>query len=190
MKNLLLASALFVGFTTNANAGFLDFFLGGDKDEPKVVQKAPAAPTVTTDSKEALVGTALSLIPSLTKQLNISEQQAQGGVGSLMNFVKGSLSGDEFNQLKSGIPEMDSLLAKAPEIASSKAGKGISNVLGKMGKEGAKAAGLDLLNKQFAALGLNTEMIGQFAKFIMNYFSEQEGDTAALLQKGLSSLLG
>lgn len=191
MKKSLLASALFLGIASTANAGFLDSLLGGGKEEAKASEETAKETTMApVDSKAAMVDTAITLLPMLTNQLNVSEEQAQGGVGSLMNFAKGALSNDEFSQLSAGVPNMDSLLAAAPTVENSDAGKAVSGLLAKVGGDSAKTAGLDMLNQQFEALGLNPDMIAQFAELIMSYFSGQESDTAALLQKGLGSLLG
>ena len=69
-------------------------------------------------------------------------------------------------------------------------GSSISGMLSSLGGESAKVAGLEMLNNQFKSLGLNSDMIAKFADLAISYFSGQGDDTAALLQKGLGTLLG
>ncbi len=206
MKKTLLVSAILLSSSNMAHAGFFDF-LFGNKEEAAPVAEAPApapAPTQQAVTKtspaqpttmETATNLAMGLLPTLTQELGVTETQAEGGMGSLLQVAKGALSSNEFGQLSQGIPGMDTLLAAAPALGSKSAG---GNALtGMLANAGGMAAGLGTMGKlteQFEALGLSPEMIMQFANIAVSYFSNSDAagtdNTANLLQTGLSSILG
>lgn len=205
MKKTILASAILLSSTNYAHAGFFDFLFGGDKEEtpvPAASQTMPADESVATVAPHASSGIetatslAMGLIPTLTKQLDVTETQAEGGMGSLLQVAKGALSSDEFGQLSQDIPGMGSLLAAAPALGSKSAGG--NAVSGMLSNVGGMAAGLGVMGKlteQFEALGLSPDMIMQFANIAISYFSAKdeaqgENNTGNLLETGLNAILG
>lgn len=211
MKKTLLACAILLSTSNMAHAGFFDF-LFGKKEEKQVVAEAPVpvtqpvavAPMNTTtqaapvSTLESATSMAMGLLPLLTSELNVTEKQAQGGMGSLLQVAQGALSSGEFSQLSQGIPGMQTLLAAAPALGSKSAG---GNALtGMLANAGGLAAGLGSMGKltqQFEALGLSPDMIVQFATIAIDYFSntdaaasEGANNTGSLLQKGLGVILG
>lgn len=205
MKKTILASAILLSSANYAHAGFFDFLFGGDKEEtaaPAASQAVPAEESVATVAPHASSGIetatslAMGLIPTLTKQLDVTETQAEGGMGSLLQVAKGALSSDEFGQLSQDIPGMSSLLAAAPALGSKSAGG--NAVSGMLSNVGGMAAGLGVMGKlteQFEALGLSPDMIMQFANIAISYFSSKdetqgENNTGNLLESGLSAILG
>ena len=56
-----------------------------------------------------------SLTDTLVKKLSISNEQAQGGAGALFQLAKSNLDAGQFAALSKAVPEMDSLLSKAPK---------------------------------------------------------------------------
>jgi hypothetical protein len=208
MKKTLLASAILLSSANYAHAGFFDFLFGNDEAAPAAEAPAPAtaAPKVTAPVAQAApaessmmdkaTDVAMGLLPMLTNQLGVTETQAEGGMGSLLQVAQGALSSDEFGQLGQGIPGMDSLLAAAPALGTKSAGGNaltsmLSNAGGMVGGLGA----MGQLTQQFEALGLSPDMIMQFANMAISYFSSSdatasESNTGDLLQTGLSTILG
>ncbi|WP_413698899.1 DUF2780 domain-containing protein [Psychromonas sp. KJ10-10] len=193
MKKQILATTLLISLTSVANAGFFDSIFGGEETTPATVKAEVenVVPSVETE-KSSMTSTATSmatgLLPTLTQQLGVSDAQASGGLGSLMQLAQSSLSTDEFSQLSDGVPNMSSLLSAVPALTSSSDG-GLTNMLSQAGGVASSLGGLSLLTQQFEALGLSPDMISQFAQIAMTYFSSDNG-TSALLQKGLASVLG
>lgn len=207
MKKILLTSAILLSTASTAHAGFFDFLFGGDEEKaapaaevtaPAKTTQAVTAPAAPAESSmtETATNMAMGLLPMLTSQLGVTETQAEGGMGSLLQVAKGALSSDEFGQLSQGIPGMDTLLAAAPALGSKSAG---GNALtGMLSNAGGMAAGLGAMGKlteQFEALGLSSDMIMQFANIAISYFSSSDapegaGNTGDLLQSGLSAILG
>jgi len=200
MKKTLLAIALIGTVSSHAHAGFWDSLFGGS-DEPEesktivetVKETATQAVTNTTqpqtEQASGLVSSATALLPALTSQLNVSEDQAKGGMGALLQMAQSNLSGDEFGQLSKSIPNMDTLLAAAPLLTGDGAAGKLTGALAKAGGLGESLGGAAQLASQFKSLGLSTGMIGKFASVIMGFF-KGDGGTTALLQKGLGSVLG
>ena len=199
MKKILLTSAILLSTASTAHAGFFDFLFGGEEEKaaPAAEVSAPAKTTQAVTAPAApAADMAMGLLPMLTSKLGVTETQAEGGMGSLLQVAKGALSSDEFGQLSQGIPGMDTLLAAAPALGSKSAG---GNALsGMLSNAGGMAAGLGAMGKlteQFEALGLSSDMIMQFANMAISYFSSSDapegaGNTGDLLQSGLSAILG
>jgi uncharacterized protein VcgC/VcgE DUF2780 len=196
IKPVFLALAL---VSANAHAGFFDF-LKSDQDKAPTVAAEPAAAAPTSASSSTMgdlsstgLSLATSLIPQLTNTLSISEEQATGGLGSIMQYAKSSLSSEQGQQLASGIPGFDALLAAAPALSGA---SGLSGTLGQIGALGGSlgsaanaAGGLDLLTQQFGALGLSPDMIGQIAQMAMQFFASNDPATGSLLDQALGALI-
>lgn len=205
MKKTLLVSAILLSSANMAHAGFLDFLFGKDEEKAPAVE-APAAqptpvvstpPSVPSTHLESASNMAMGLLPLLSSELNVTQTQAQGGMGSLLQVAQGALSSGEFSQLSQGIPGMETLLAAAPALGSkSTGGNALSGMLANAGGMAAGLSTMTKLNKQFEALGLSPEMVIQFATLAIDYFSntsaanEGSNNTGDLLQKGLSAILG
>jgi len=155
--------------------------------EAAVISSSPTAETGTMDT---VVSTAMGLLPTLTQQLGVSDSQAEGGMGSLMNLAKSALSTEEFGSLSQGVPGMDTLLAAAPALNSKGGSSGLSGMLSSAGGLASTIGGLGQITEQFEALGLSPDMIAQFANIAIGYFTQEGNNTGELLQKGLSSILG
>jgi hypothetical protein len=207
MKKALLVSAILLSTSTMAHAGFFDF-LFGKKEETPAVAEAPATqpatiapattPAPSSSTLETATGMAMGLLPVLTNQLGVTDDQAQGGMGALFQVAKGALSSNEFSQLSQGIPGMETLLAAAPALGSKSAGgNALSGMLANAGGMAAGLGSMSKLTEQFEALGLSPDMIVQFATIAVEYFSntgeaaaEGANSTGDLLQKGLGVILG
>ena len=184
MKTKILTVALLFSMINVANAGFFDFLFSSDDApvEEVVAVKAPIAPTTTSISS--------SLLQTLTQQLGVTQTQAEGGMGSLMQLAKSGLSSNEFGQLSSNVPDMGKLLSAAPILTSEDSSAGLSDMLSGAGDIGSSIAMISMITQQFEALGLSSELISKFADIAITYFTKESGtSTGALLQKGLSSIL-
>ncbi len=64
----------------------------------------------------------MTLIDQLLEQLDITRQQAEGGVGLLLRHAQTCLSADEFAQVADAIPAISDLIGKAPRQVGPTAG--------------------------------------------------------------------
>jgi len=198
MKNKLLIATLLIGCSAQSHAGFFDSFFGSDEKEVQSEELKNSAETVQMESnasadsqpidKESMV---TGLMPLLTQQLGVSDKQATGGMGSLMQLAQGALTKNEFGQLSEQVPGMDTLLAAAPALS----GGGVGSMLSNAGGLASSLGGLGQVTKQFEALGLSSDMVLQFATLAVGYFSNSSNpgggaNTAGLLEKGLGAILG
>jgi len=121
------------------------------------------------------------LVGMLTDQLGVSQDQAAGGAGSIFSYAKDKLSADEFEQIARGVPDMNELLASAPESGS-------DSTLGKVGGmlgEDSSAGGLASLTSSFESIGLDADMVSKFMPIVNQYVGEVSGEQALGLLKGL-----
>jgi hypothetical protein len=102
------------------------------------------------------------LISMLTGQLNVSADQAQGGVGSMLSLAKEKLSGMDFNALTKLIPGADSYMNTA---------KNLGAVTGPVGDK----AGL---TSSFSKLGMGSDMVGKFSGVMSDFLGKAGGEPA------------
>lgn len=108
----------------------------------------------------------MEFVQHLMEKVGLTEAQAKGGAGLLLQQAKEKLSGDQFDAVKEAIPNADELADEAPEPDS---GGGLGGMLGgiasKFGGIGSLAAGLN-------SLGLDTSQIAQFGPSALNWVKE------------------
>ena len=133
---------------------------------------------------------AADLVSLLTGQLGVTQAQAAGGAGSLLNYAKGKLSATDFTKVTNALPDVTKLIASAPKASS-----GSSGMMGQMssmfgGGPGGTSSlgGLATVASQFKSLGLSSGMIDKFIPVILQYAQSQGGQQVMQLLKG--ALLG
>lgn len=126
------------------------------------------------------------LVGALTTQLGVSDTQAAGGAGSIFNLAKSRLSGDDFGKVASAVPNMDALLAAAPEshATSGMSGSATSAASSMLGDKAGGLAGLASLAGPFSKLGLDSDMIGKFVPVILDYVGGNGGSGVQSLLAG------
>ena len=178
-------------FTTCANANIdqLKGLLGGKKAESTVTSSSLTEMATSAASNIDLA----SLVSSVAGNLNVSENQSEGGIASIMNYVQGNLSGADYAQLASSIPGIDSLLEDVPSLSGSSAASSSSSLSGLLNKASEYSSTLKSVNdlkQQFEALGLSTDMIASFVTQISSYLNvNADEETQALFKSGLDNLL-
>jgi Protein of unknown function VcgC/VcgE (DUF2780) len=122
-----------------------------------------------------------TLVQTLAKQLNVTDDQAAGGAGAIFQYAKAALSGEEYGKVEKAVPEAAELVKKAPPADST-----TSAVTGALGKAGGSAAGLASLGSSFEKLGLSTDMVGKFTPIVVDYAQQKGGaEVGSILQKVL-----
>ena len=117
------------------------------------------------------------LVSMLTKQLNVSPEQATGGAGAIFGLAKTRLAPADFSKIASSVPGMDGFLKAAPAVKSSPLGSFSSMVPG-------QAGGLASLAGSFKSLGLSPSMASQFVPVMQNYLQSKGGAGIANLFSG------
>jgi Protein of unknown function VcgC/VcgE (DUF2780) len=102
------------------------------------------------------------LISMLTGQLNVTADQAQGGVGSILALAKEKLSSMDFTALTKLIPGADSYMKMA---------KSLGAVTGPVGDK----AGL---LSSFSKLGMGSDMVGKFSGVMSDFLGKAGGEQA------------
>ena len=102
------------------------------------------------------------LISALTGQLNVTADQAQGGVGSILALAKEKLSGMDFNSLTKAIPGADTYM---------KAAKDLGAVTGPVGDKTG-------LISSFSKLGMGSDLVGKFSRVLSDFVGKAGGESA------------
>ncbi|MGI2261125.1 DUF2780 domain-containing protein [Shewanella sp. GXUN23E] len=169
--SLLLLSAL----TLPAHAGWFDNLFGGSQSQ-------------TESSKPATQALADNpLVSDVMGQLGLNQQQAEGGLGTLLNVAKSSLDGGQFSQLTKDIPGADLLMAAAPLLNQS---EGMSGLLSQAGELGQSLQGGAMIYDAFEKLGISKDLAMPMIELVKQYLQQNSGaESVNLLTQGLSSFL-
>lgn len=135
----------------------------------------------------------MSLIEQLTSQLGVSNEQAQGGAGLLLQMAKEKLGSGDFSQLNDLIPDdVEALISAAPTAdATASEGGGVMAGLGSvagalgMGDIADKLGDLADLAGGFDKLGLDTGMVSKFATALMDFLKSKGGDQIVTLLQSI-----
>lgn len=169
------------------------------KAQAKAAASATAAPVTsaaaeTTAAASAAatdaVSSAAALVPMLTEGLGVTEAQATGGMGSILQAAQGLMTGSDYSSLTQAIPNADALLAAAPAVKAAKKGDLLGSALGVASSYNANTKAASQLVSQFSSLGLSPDMISQFAGIAVGYLQNGTApETADLLNAALAGLL-
>lgn len=196
MKKILLVIALMA--SNQASASFWDSvtgFFSSSEPETEAVKEEVVKMEAEAESAENSavldnIPQKLALVDTLVQSLSVSEAQATGGMGAILNQAKSGLTTEKFGLIEQYIPNADSLLAAVPAISSD--GKGLTDMMGQGSlKESAnKIASASQVVQQFSAMGLSPDMIGQFIEVATGFLSQSGGSEAsALLTSSLGAFL-
>ena len=129
------------------------------------------------------------LIAQLMSETGVSEQQAGGGIGALMQYVQQSLDPEQFAKINEAVPELTSLLQSAPALdEDSSTVTQLSALLGE-GETADRAKRLAQLRNSLDKLNLSSEQLTEFIPKVLDYAKSKGGDSIAqLLQQVLATL--
>ncbi|CAE6928268.1 conserved exported protein of unknown function [Pseudomonas marincola] len=136
-----------------------------------------------------MTGQTGDLLSALSGQLGVTPNQAAGGTGALLGLAKNKLDPSQFSELSKAIPGLDQFTGNSELMgqAGSLLGKATGSQSG-LGSMMGNANSMADVSKTFSALGMNSDMINQFAPALLDYFGKQ-GLSAPLLQS-LGSIWG
>jgi hypothetical protein len=126
----------------------------------------------------------MELVEELVKNLGVSQDAAKGGSGLIFQMAKERLGAGDFGKVASAMPEINGLMASAPEAGGvlggiGKLASGFGGGAGQLGSLASLAGG-------FSKLGLDSGMIGKFIPIILSFAESKGGDVVkSLLAKAL-----
>ncbi|WP_111495438.1 DUF2780 domain-containing protein [Marinobacter bohaiensis] len=148
IKRFLIVSSLYL---LAPSAGALD--LGS---------KLESGSMLLPEESVEVTGEASALVSDLQEQLGVTQTQAAGGAGALMQLAQSQLGGTSFSQVSDEVSGLGSLLGSSGDGSSNLLSSALSNV-----------SSMDGVEKAFGALGLQPSAIEQFAPVILDFLQEQ-----------------
>ena len=121
------------------------------------------------------------LVALLSEQLGITEEQAAGGAGAILDVAKKQVDETDFRALAESVPETEDLLAAAPQLTDDSASASASIL---DGSGGAQLKGALGLVSSFDKLGLDASAVQSFTPIVMAYFRNKGGEAAGDLLGG------
>lgn len=122
----------------------------------------------------------MNLIDQLMDQLEVSRQQAEGGVGLLLGLAQQRLDSGDFQRVADSIPAISDLIGKAPRTVEAETKRATvlwRRLFGGWGR-------LSCLRPGCERLGIDRETVLKFIAVIGGYFREQAGEEVELLLLG------
>jgi len=124
------------------------------------------------------LASAAGLMDMLTSGLGVTQPQAEGGVGALMDVAKTNLAPDDYSALIAKSPDLAISAAGAAAKSAAGGGSGLGGMLqgatALMGNSGAVGQAAQLA-QSFDQLGLPPEMVGQFGQVVLDYVQQTGG---------------
>lgn len=129
------------------------------------------------------------LIDSLTSNLGVTKEQAQGGMAALFNYAKQNVSQEQFTAISEQIPGLDAVMRYLPAVSAVKE-QGLGGLMDMAAGASEELGQINDLKKQFDSLGLDMSMVSGFAEQASTYFDTPETEAAKnLLGDSLSQFL-
>lgn len=126
------------------------------------------------------------LIGLLMQQLGVTQAQAEGGTGALLQLAKSKMSPGDFTALGDSIPNMQGIMAAAPAINTN--GLGVPKNLAGMAGANVPGANSGMLGiaSTFQQLGLAPDMVQKFVPVITQFV---QGNGGGAVTSALQSAL-
>ena len=137
----------------------------------------PAQAGAATAEAAAAAKASPELIGALSKEMGATPEQAAGAAGTLFGVAKSRLKPEDFSQIATAVPGMDSLLKAAPSAG----GGATSSTLSQLG---AGATGLASAASQFTKLGLSPDMVTKAVPVLTSFVTKSGGSKAGSLLAG------
>jgi hypothetical protein len=167
--------------------------IGLGSDKPEQVEETANDETEGANVLDNLknlgsVPSADGLLTMLTSNLGVTNEQASGGMGALLNYAKENVSSEQFSAIGEAVPGLEGLLSQAPSIESLSS-EGLGGLLNKAAEYSDSLQSLALLKQQFDALGLDTDMILQYVEQAKAYLDTPAGQSAKeMLEQAFGNL--
>ncbi|KXI30674.1 DUF2780 domain-containing protein [Paraglaciecola hydrolytica] len=173
-----------IAFSSNSNAaGWLDSI----KSALGMEVEAQAQETEVTNT--AMLNMS-DMVSAVSDQLGVNNSQAAGGLASIFNYAKGNLSSEQFGGLTESLPGLSELLSKVPDAGNVASEGGLGGLMDKAASFNDSLKAANEVKKQFAALGLDAEMIMQYVNVAKAYLDTEEGKQVKdTLMQGLGNLM-
>jgi hypothetical protein len=118
------------------------------------------------------------LVGALSKEIGGTPDQAAGAAGALFGIAKSRLKPEEFAQVATAVPGMDSLLQAAPAVGAATGAGALSQVAG-------SASGLATAASAFTKLGLKPDMVAKAVPVLTSFVTKSGGAKVGSLLAGV-----
>ncbi len=114
----------------------------------------------------------------LMKGAGVTQTQAQGGAGALLQLAQSKMQAGEFAQLEQAIPNLQNLLNAVPALQQPST---VSNLAKLAGNSGGTVSNLLTVVSVFQQLGISPAQMQQFLPLLLDYVNTTQGSTLATL---------
>jgi len=193
---LMLCTPLVFSSVSIANAGWADMLNAVTQATPAVEQSSQTLNNVgqALQKGQQIVSTAQAvqsgdLTGLLMQRVGVTQAQAQGGAGALLQIAKSKMQAEAFSSLEQTVPGIPGILAAVPAIQQPSALGALAGSLSSMaGLSGGTVGSLVSAASAFQQLGMTPAMVQQFIPVVVDYVKTSGG--AALSQALTTALIG
>ena len=140
----------------------------------RLANASPAQAAGATAEAMAAAKASPELVGALSKEIGASPEQAAGAAGALFGVARSRLKADEFSQIATAVPGMDSLLKASPTAGGT---AGLSQL-------GGAAGGLAGAASAFSKLGLSPDMVSKAVPVLTSFVTKSGGSKVGSLLAG------
>lgn len=188
MKKFILTLALPLLLLSNANASEWQDILNAANSaaSPQTKQSLnkllhkikPAHPPAMLNQGQTLPANQLTQF--LMQGAGVTQTQAQGGTGALLQLAQRKMNTGDFTQLTQAIPDWQSFLSAVPALQQQPSA--LTGLAKLAGNSNGTVGNLLTVVSAFQQLGITPEQMQQFLPLLLEYLnSSQGGSTAAQL---------
>jgi hypothetical protein len=116
---------------------------------------------------ESMMGESPQLTSLLTKQLGVTDTQATGGVGSMLQLAQEKLSAGDFDKIAQAVPGSQKYLDSAKQLLG-----------------GSKVGSSAGLTSAFSKLGMSPDMVDKFKPIVTEFVGKTGGEQTKNLLAG------
>ena len=138
---------------------------------------SPAQAGPATAEATAAAKASPELIGALSQEMGATPEQSAGAAGTLFGVAKSRLKPEDFSQIATAVPGMDSLLKAAPTAGGGASSSALTQL-------GAGASGLASAASQFTKLGLSPDMVSKAVPVLTSFVTKSGGSKAGSLLAG------
>jgi hypothetical protein len=188
MKSLKITTVtLLFSISSFVHAEKLDNILkSASQENSQVLENSTAvihdAQKLLESGKQLKVGELTNL---LVQRLDITQQQAMGGAGALLQIAKMRMNPEAFAKLSTQIPDVEQLLLAVPALKPQSVSGGLAGKLGNLAGNSSIGTVLTAVSI-FQQLGMKPEIMEKFVPVVIDY---ARGNTDEAIVGGLKAAL-
>jgi hypothetical protein len=127
------------------------------------------------------------IISDLASQCGVSAEQAQKGLGAVLEMFKKELPAETYSKVQAAVPGAEDMVAQAEQTAPEASGGLLGNITSAIGKLFGGGGGVQAMVAKLGQLGFSADQLKAFVPKVLEFL---KGKLPADVTKQAAGLLG